>query len=277
MPHRPAPQRPPADSPATVGGEVFRRRYADSLRERGYARGLVARTAAAFGICLLIGAGLSQLPEAVRTAVIEEGGPVESASGVLYLLLAAGLAATALRRGLDGEPSRSPGVVDPLLAGGCAAVLAARESDWHNGWTTMGVLKTRFYVSPEVSAVEKAAAAAVLAAVGVLLAATAWRCGRPLADRLRASEPAAWLTAVGIWLLPLSKAMDSLPGILKKSVGELPAAAAATFRATEEVAELAAPAMLAAALAASVAGASRRKDVREPASAAKTRPVRRAA
>lgn len=197
--------------------------------------------------CAAAGVAFTFAGESARSYWLTEGGPIEAGSAWLYLavaVVAGGLAAWRARR-----PGRT--FVAPLLLAACVLTLAARENDWHNRWTTQCVLKTRFYVSPDVPLFEKVAAACVLAAVGVLVVLTARTLAGPTLAALRAGRAEARLACVGVALLPVSKMLDSLPGLVRRNFGVEQVAFRDALGGTEELLEFAAPLLfLAAALAA---------------------------
>lgn len=101
----------------------------------------------AIGGILLVLAGLASLlaymlslPVEQQLVLKQEGGPIENASALGYLITAAFLAVFGGRGFLR---SHFP-VVVVLLA------MAARELDFDKRFTTLGILKSRFYFDPSV-------------------------------------------------------------------------------------------------------------------------------
>lgn len=205
--------------------------------------------------CVIVATVLCGGPETIRLWWLSESGPVEMASGWGYVLLAVALCAIgAMRLARWNGTSRTAGdpsavfstpasTWHPVLLGSCVAALAAREFDWHKIWTTRCVLKTRFYVDPAISIEEKLAASAVLCLIGFLLVSTIRAYGRKFIDQLRRGQTAAWLTATGIALLPISKALDSGPSLLKRHFGVDPSNMRPFLGSVEEIMELAIPAL----------------------------------
>lgn len=190
------------------------------------ALGLVA----AFSVAAAV-IGLA-LPAPLAGSLVEEGGPVESSTIVLYLVA---VAALAFRRGSIGWPDKAALAV-VLLA------CAAREADLHKDLFGMSILKARFYT-------DFAAPWQIAVALGAMLpvgVAVWWL----LVARRRAwfVRPARWTPAVAtavafIAVLVLSKVLDRLPDTLVgwHLVTSLSEPARLFLQAWEELLELALP------------------------------------
>lgn len=236
---------------------------------------LLVFTTAVLVPCVLVAMALCEGPESTRLWWLSESGPVEMASGWGYVLLAFGLVALGAMRLTEGigkgrtaKGSSFHFVMpesswQPVLLASCLASLAAREFDWHNSWTTRCVLKTRFYIDPAISIAEKLAASAVLFLIGFLLVSTIRVYGREFLDRLRRGTVAAWLTAIGIVLLPISKTLDSGPSLLKRHLGVDPSNMHRFLGSVEELMELAIPALFLMAAIAAVWSCHRIRTARE--------------
>ncbi len=111
-----------------------------------------------------------------------------------------------------------------------------RELDWHSKWTTMSVLKLRFYTSPEVMGTEKAIGAIII----LLLVMAAIYALRRVPSSLKSLWTGNWpvtLIYAGLGFLVVAKELDALfrlfPGLepLRPQYGDL-------FRYCEETFEV---------------------------------------
>ena len=169
-----------------------------------------------------------------------EGGIVEKLTVFAYLT-AAGLvlAAGAWR----GDLTESLVLSVPL------SLLALREMDFHVRFTTMGIFKTRYYLAPEVSYLEKIVVIAILA---MLLWVGVWFLrlfGRRFLASIRNLHPGSISVLIAASLLIFSKAIDGIARKLFDVGVEMRYEAMAFFHTIEEVCELGAPLLLIAAAA----------------------------
>ena len=170
----------------------------------------------------------------------DEGGIVEKLTVFAYLA-AAGLvlAAGAWR----GNLTESFVLSVPL------SLLALREMDFHVRFTTMGIFKTRYYLAPEVSYLEKIVVIAILA---MLLWVGIWFLrlfGHRFLASIRNLHPGAISVLIAASLLIFSKAIDGIARKLFDVGVEMRYEAMAIFHTIEEVCELGAPLLLIAAAA----------------------------
>ncbi|HWL72203.1 MAG TPA: hypothetical protein VNS22_28005 [Geminicoccus sp.] len=183
-------------------------------------------------LAALILTSLLAPPEA--TALLVEGGPVETLTAILHFLVAAAAFALWWRRGgLFG------------LLGIAALAMGARELDLDKAFTTHSVFSTKQYFHPEAPLPEKLLAGA---AVVVLLVLAVWlvRISLPaLRSLARQKAPAFWSIVTVLATLPLLKTVDALPRILRENGMELGPHALARLMALEEVGELALPLLVA--------------------------------
>ena len=215
----------------------------------GWAGSVGLRVGAGVAACLLAGAAASARLSArsVDTQYwwLSEGGPIELATAALHLCVTATLFAVVVfdRRAEGG--GTIPGV---RLLAVCALCLMLRELDWHQRWTTRDVFKTRTYVDPAISVLEKAAAGLAVAAVVGLFAAAAARCGPVLLRRLRERFTPAVLTTIGVLLLGVSKVLDTGTRLWRNHVTDLTLQDERSVGFVEEIGEAFAPLCLLAAL-----------------------------
>lgn len=93
---------------------------------------------------LLVG-GISLLPDHIAHEIVKENGPVEVLSAAGYFLFCIFL----IRFNYTGDIKTS------FAPGFFLFFLGLRELDFHARFTTMGIFKTKFYVSPQVPFAEK--------------------------------------------------------------------------------------------------------------------------
>lgn len=175
-------------------------------------------------------------PQHLRT-LISEGGLVEDGSVVGY-------AACILVLALTGDIGKGR---ETLLLCVAPFLLALRELDFHVRFTTMGVFKTKFYVSPDVPWLEKFIVVTILGLIAwaaiVLIVTFAAR----FVTAVRDMHPGAVSVCLAFVLLAISKTID---GADRKAV-ELGTTASEhtiiVLQALEEILECAAPVFLVAA------------------------------
>jgi hypothetical protein len=127
-------------------------------------KALAVASCSVSGICLCLAVFLS-IPAASADALLHEGRAVETATMLLFFV-------AALVAGVQGLRSRR---VDWYVVALLLAAFAFRELDFQARFTSMGVLKSRFYTSSGVPLREKVIAGAVLI---LLTAAASWVTGR---------------------------------------------------------------------------------------------------
>lgn len=174
------------------------------------------------------------LPPATVLALMDEGGPVEVLTAVLYALCAAGVW---IARDRNQTPTAAA-VAVVLLA------LFARELDLHKAYDGMSVLRLTWYAGAAPLAVKLLAAAVV----GVGAAALVWllgRHGRAIWQGWRQRTPLAVTVIVFVGTALAAKAVDRTGSVLPDNLGILltPAQSALRF-ALEESLELALAALV---------------------------------
>ncbi|MFP4161398.1 MAG: hypothetical protein ACLFMW_07280 [Ectothiorhodospira sp.] len=156
----------------------------------------------AYGIVFLLLAGLylatMPLTGEARDLWLKEWGIVEVASALGY---AACLALIAWRRHVIA--------LWPFVV--MIGFFMLRELDFDKQFTTMGIFKSRFYISPEVPLMEKLVGGAILLGLvltGILILR---RYTRPLLSGLRTGSAVAWGGLLAFGGLVLAKSIDGLP------------------------------------------------------------------
>lgn len=153
---------------------------------------------AALCICITL------LPGKLAAETIREGGVVETISAYGYFLFCIFL--FHFRREKIYTDSIAPAIF--LL------LLGLRELDFHARFTSMGIFKSRFYISPEVPLQEKLIAVLLVVAILVYGIRYIRSTLSGFVLYLRRWEPFAWATAAGIFLIVSSKFIDSNDEIL---------------------------------------------------------------
>lgn len=147
---------------------------------------------------LAIQVWVMNLPPDLYERVIMENGLIELTSVAGYLIGACWLFFCGFQKKL------SHGIVSGLLVFG----LALRELDFHVRFTTMGIFKTRFYLTNEVPVPEKIIVSII---VILMLAALLWyalKYGRFLLEGLRQKSSWAYCIAISIVLAGITKTFD---------------------------------------------------------------------
>lgn len=166
--------------------------------------------------------------------LVSEGGLVESLSAAGYFACAAvfGL------RSRGDWPAKGWYVFAILL------IFGLRELDFHSRFTTMGIFKSRFYISPEVPYVEKVVGAAVLLTLIGAMIALVRRHFRSFLKGVRTLAPAATSLLLAIFLLFFTKSIDGLPRKLADIGISSTKALERLFTSMEEVLEMGIPMLM---------------------------------
>lgn len=97
------------------------------------------------GFMFVVSIGISLLPAKTAVMLIRENGIIENISAMGYLIAAIWL----FFKGIKNRHHAS------LYTGVLVVLLGLRELDFHARFTTMGIFKSRFYISPDVPLLEK--------------------------------------------------------------------------------------------------------------------------
>lgn len=162
-------------------------------------------------------------------AIVQEGGPVETASAVFHLtgaVLAAFLSFRFVwRRG--------------LLLSMCLLLMGLRELDFHVKFTTMGIYKQNFFTSPEVPLVEKTIVTVFHLLTVILVIFVIHFFRRSLVDGIRNHRSYTVTTLAALLLLPFSKLLDSGITFLTHDMSlELPVRIRLSWAVLEETIEM---------------------------------------
>ncbi len=148
---------------------------------------------------------LSFLPEEQVVSLIRENGLVELLTVVIYAVVISCLALLSLQRK----------ETKPLAASGMVLLLCLRELDFHSRFTTMGIFKTKFYVSPEVPLPEKAIVSIVV--LGLLAAVLVFirQYRKDFFRGLQKKDTSMIAVACGLGCAVLSKMLDSMSHLFR--------------------------------------------------------------
>ena len=170
-------------------------------------------------------------PEAVML-LMDESGPIEETTAVLYFLVAAYVL-------VAGVPQAEPSLPLPLCVVLCG--FGARELDLHKAFTETSVLKVSFYLGDAPLAHKLVAAVVVLAVLAALLHLLV-RHGRTVWRGLRQGHPAAVTVAVFAVAMVAAKVIDRSRMVLLEDFGvAIGTSATALFIALEETLEFGLP------------------------------------
>ncbi|MEN8199997.1 MAG: hypothetical protein ABFR63_07990 [Thermodesulfobacteriota bacterium] len=142
--------------------------------------------------------------------LISESGPLQNFTVVGYFI--AFLTALVLQWNKRISLGYSPAII--LL------VMGLRELDFHSRFTTMGIMKSRFYISEAVPLQEKIIGGAILLAVAVIVAAFFLRHYRSFWQALKEKSRPALLTLSGISFAVISKIIDSTSLLIGEALEE---------------------------------------------------------
>jgi hypothetical protein len=186
--------------------------------------------AALLALAALIVAAATASPDS-RQWLLREHGPIESLSAVGYLVCLV----TLLCLPKDRKP------VAAMAMGVIFVVFGLRELGFHARFTTMGIFKSRFYISPEVPILEKIIGAAVLLILAGAMGYVAKRHFRTFVRGVRRLEPGPFSALIVIFLLVFTKTLDGLPRKLAGLGLSSPEALEQFAWAMEEVLEMGIP------------------------------------
>ncbi len=171
------------------------------------------------------------LPPEVTLGYIREGGVVELLSAAGYFIGASILVYFSLKKEIASSYS----------TGFLVLLLGLRELDFHDRFTTMGIFKTKFYVSPIVPIGEKIF---ITILVLCLLGFIFWylkKHGSSFISQLKKGTAHVVLTLCGIGSMFLSKFLDSYSELIENILILMNENPAFQSQILEETLELAIP------------------------------------
>ncbi len=176
--------------------------------------------------CTVASTAILELETPRREALMAEEGPIEMTTVVLYgvcslLLFGIGIYQTfwspAKVRLATATKLASVGPRYPFLLSMFVAVFAARELDFHSRWTSIDILKTRFYVAPDISLMEKGVVLLILASITFATLMVFYRYTPMVLNRCRSGRIEGILPVGGVLLVIFSKGIDSGMGSLNRA------------------------------------------------------------
>lgn len=181
------------------------------------------------GLAVLLGVALL-LPMPFSGYFTSESGPIEIFTAAGYMTVVVALC----REGSGAFLRRNPHlVVIPVL-------MCLREMDFHSHFTTQSITRLTFYLSPEISLLEKAYGVAAFAAVvwaGLMLL----RNARGYLADLRRGRAYAVALLGAAFLVVFSKSIDGIGRKLAPLGIDISSEAGKVFGVAEEVLELGIP------------------------------------
>lgn len=183
-------------------------------------------------IVLVIELWVVFLPPDLMGRAIREDGPIEMGSAVGYFLAACWLCIEHFRGRLNH------GFYSGLFVLG----LALRELDFHDRFTTMGIFKTLFYVSPKVPSLEKIIASVIVLSLVAAFILYLKTYGPRFMQALRKKDISAICVVIAIAFACVSKTLDRCSDEINGFFMSFPHLDSATVvSVSEEVLELGIP------------------------------------
>lgn len=193
-----------------------------------------------FLILFSVEAVLMVVPENTYEAMIKENGPIENLSALGYILGAIWLFIRSFR-------IRN---YDCLWSGVIILFLALRELDFHVRFTTMGIFKSRYYLSGDVPFGEKIIVTFIVSAMLITLIWFFSKHWKHLLSEIVKGKTWALSVATAIVLAVFTKMLDRLNSELSEFIlkfTQIPTER--LFQISEEVLELGIPILLLLAIA----------------------------
>ena len=183
---------------------------------------------------VVFSAGMSLLPAETVNYLFKENGIIETASVVGHLVACGWLFYTGLRG--NHKPS--------LLTGLFILLLGLRELDFHSRFTTIGIFRTKFFISPDVPLIEKTVGTVIVALLAYAIITYCRQNYSLFIKSLRAGKAWAFNTSLAIAFMVLSKWLDSGPDSLEWIISLIHRDPVMCMWIFEEVMEMAIPALI---------------------------------
>lgn len=180
---------------------------------------------------IVCSAAINLLPTDLAAILVKENGPVETLS-------ATGIFVAAFWLFLEGWRGR---IGDGYSAALLVSTLGLRELDFHTRFTTMGIFKTRFYISDQVPGGEKIIASLIVMLILVLAMRYGKRNILPFWHALRSRRMYAITLGLSLGCIVVSKMLDSYTGPIEPLVACFSIDPRIYLRVVEETLELAIP------------------------------------
>jgi hypothetical protein len=161
-----------------------------------------------FVVLVAINVVIAMLPVEVAMDAVREGHMIEQITAVGYF-------SAVILLLVKGVEMRSKTM---LSSGGMLLLLGLRELDFHSKFTTMGIFKTKFYVSSSVPILEKAIVSVIVIVLIIFIFLYLKKYTGPFLKALRKKKSAAICVAIGIGAMFLSKFLDSCSDFIEEIV-----------------------------------------------------------
>ncbi len=182
-------------------------------------------------VVLILVVGINLMPSELAAILVQEHEPVEILTAVGYFVAVCWLIMTALVKSERWLFSASFMV----------ALLGLRELDFNSRFTSMGIFKTRYYISPEVPGTEKAIVSVLMLIILCIAVHFVWTRWHSFLTALKAGDSAAVNLAMAIGFGFITKILDSMSTSLRKVIALFHNDPRTSLRVVEESMELAIP------------------------------------
>ena len=187
-----------------------------------------------FSGLIALGSTIALLGPVEAQFLLGEAGPIERASALGYFLCAGYMLAS----GGGSFVKKYSYIIVLILLFGC------RELDFDKRFTTMGILKSRFYLSPDVGVLEKVIGLFIIALLlWAIFKTVKHHAASTLSGLTQLTERAIGVVAI-FGLLVVSKSIDGLARKLEPFGIETSAEVSFVTGAAEEVMELGIPILM---------------------------------
>ena len=183
-------------------------------------------------VVLILAVGINLMPPELAETLVQEHQPVEMLTAVAYFVAVCWLIIAALVKSERWLFSASFMV----------ALLGLRELDFHSRFTSMGVMKTEYYISPKVPGTEKAIVTFLVSIILCITIHFIWTRWRSFLTALKAGDVAAVNLAMAIGFCIITKTLDNNSTSIRKVIALFfDAPRYSLLRVVEETMELAIP------------------------------------
>lgn len=159
-------------------------------------------------VVLILAVGINLMPAELAEDLVREHEPVEMLTAVSYFVAVFWLIVTALVKSERWLFSASFMV----------ALLGLRELDFHSRFTSMGFMKTEYYISPKVPADEKAIVSALVLLILCVIIHFVWTRWHSFLTALKAGNSAAVNLGMAIGFGILSKTLDNNSTSIRRTI-----------------------------------------------------------
>ena len=182
-------------------------------------------------LVLIVVVGINMMPSELAATLVQEHEPVEALTAVGYLVAACWLIMTALVKSKR------------WLFSACfmVALLGLRELDFNSRFTSMGIMKTEYYISPKVPGTEKAIVSILVLIILCIAVHFVWTRWKSFLTALKVGDIAATNLAMAIGFCIITKTLDNNSTSIRKVVALFHNDPRTCLRVVEETMELAIP------------------------------------